>query len=178
MAEKLTIARPYAEAVFSLASSHKRLNEWSKTLHAAAAVAGSDALRTIVGNPKVPRAKLAELINEVCGKDMDKFGQNLVRLLAENGRLAVLPEIAELYEAYKAEAEKTVQAEMIAAFPVSDEQKTRVAAALKTRLGREVTLECRTDTTLVGGAVIRAGDLVIDGSVSGKLDKLVNVLSH
>ncbi len=178
MAEKSTIARPYAEAVFSLAREQGRLADWSGMLQMAAQVAGNEAMQDLVGNPGIEKARLADVIIGVCGEVLDEKGQNLIRLLAENGRVSVLPEIAELYEGYRAEAEKTVQAEIIAAYPVSEEQKAKVASALKARLGHEVTLECKTDESLLGGAVIRAGDLVIDGSAVGKLNKLVNVLSH
>lgn len=178
MAEKSTIARPYAEAVFSLAQQQGRLAQWSEMLQFAAAVATNDSLQGLVGNPRLGRERLADVLIGVCGEALDDMGRNLIRLLVENGRVDVLPEIAQLYEEYRAEAEKTVQAEIIAAFPVSEAQQARVAAALKARLGNDVTLECRTDETLVGGAIIRAGDLVIDGSVAGKLARLENVLSH
>lgn len=178
MAENSTIARPYAEAVFSLAESQGKLAEWSEMLQLITTVSSNDALSDLVGNPRVGQEKLVDLIVSVCGDSLDEHGQNLIKILVENGRLAVLPEISQHFETYKAEAEKTVQAEMVSAFPVSDKQKARVAEALKNRLGRDVKIECRIDETLIGGAIIRANDMVIDGSVSGKLEKLANALSH
>ena len=119
-----------------------------------------------------------DLIAGVCDKNLDDDAKNFLGVLAENGRLSLLPIMAQLYEAYRSEEEKVVQAELISAFPVNNEQQEKIATALKARLGREVSLNCKTDQTLLGGAIIRAGDMVIDGSVTGHLYKFANVLSH
>lgn len=178
MAEKSTIARPYAQAIFDLAAASKQLPQWSETLALAAVVAQDSGMQRVIGNPRVSDDQLVDLFLGVCGDKFDDAAKNLVKLLVENGRLNVLPEIAALFEAYRAEAEKTVKAEVISAFPVSSAQKTNIKKALKARLGREVELVCATDNTLVGGAIIRAGDLVIDGSVTGQLEKLTHALAH
>ncbi|MBK9131933.1 MAG: F0F1 ATP synthase subunit delta [Gammaproteobacteria bacterium] len=178
MAEKSTIARPYAQAVFDLASAQRQLGPWSERLQLMTAVVADPRLQRLIGNPRITRAQLAGLIVDICGDRLDAQARSLVGVLAENRRLDLLPEIGALFAQYRAEAEKTVQAEVVSAFPLSAEQQAGIVAALKRRLGREISLKNTTDGTLVGGAVIRAGDLVIDGSVTGHLDRLASALSH
>lgn len=178
MAEKSTIARPYAQAVFELAAAHKQLGAWSDRLQLLTAVVGDGRVQRLIGNPRVARAELAQLITGICGERLDGHGKALVGVLVGNRRLDLLPEITALFAQYRAEAERVVQAEVVSAFPLSKEQEADIAAALKRRLGREVSLTSTTDATLVGGAVIRAGDMVIDGTVTGHLDRLANALSH
>lgn len=178
MAEKTTIARPYAEAVFELAQQRKELPRWSDMLELAANVAADPRMSALVGNPNVGKDQLARLFLEVCGDKLSAEGQNLIRVLVENERLDVLTEIAELYATYRAEAERTVEAQVVSAFPVDETQKQQIIAMLKKRLGRDVTLSCETDKALLGGAIIRAGDLVIDGSVTAQLGKLQVALAR
>lgn len=172
MAEKSTIARPYAEAVFQLAQSSGQLKQWSGMLQTIAHIADDADMRSILGNTSVTKSQVADLIIDVAGKVLTEQGSNLVKLLAENRRLAVMVEIAEQFEALKDEAEKTVEAEVVAASEVNATQQAEIAAKLKARLGCEVSLKCSVDESLMGGAIIKAGDLVIDGSVSGQLNKL------
>jgi F-type H+-transporting ATPase subunit delta len=178
MAEKSTIARPYAQAVFELASAQRQLGPWSERLQLLTAVTTDPRMQRLIGDPRIARERLAALLIDIGGDRLDQQGKSLVRLLVENRRLDLLPEIAALFEQYRAEAEKVVQAEVVSAFPLSQEQQAGIVAALKKRLGREVSLKSSTDETMVGGAVIRAGDLVIDGSVTGHLDRLASALSH
>lgn len=172
MAEKSTIARPYAEAVFALAKAQKQLKAWSDMLQTAAAVAMNDDMQAMISNTNVRKDQVAKLIIDVCGNKFSAEGKNLIKLLAENRRLTFLAEIAAQYEALRAEEEKTIDAEVIAAFEVSAAQQKQIAEKLKARLGREVSLSCRVDSTLLGGAIIKAGDLVIDGSTKGQIQKL------
>jgi F-type H+-transporting ATPase subunit delta len=178
MAEYSTVARPYAQAVFELAKEQDRLAQWSEMMQLAVMVVTDQNVKQLIGNPRVSKDQLMDLILGVCGEGLDDYARNFLAVLAENGRLALLPYIAEQYEACRADEEKVVQAEMISAFPVSAEQQKKIAAALKARLGREVSLNCKTDKSLLGGAVIRAGDMVIDGSVTGHLNSFANALSH
>lgn len=178
MAEKTTIARPYAEAVFELAQQRKELPRWSDMLELASAVAADPRMSALVGNPNVGKDQLIRLFLDVCGDRLSAEGQNLIRVLVDNDRLEVLTEIAALYETYRADAERTVEAQVVSAFPVDDAQQQQIIAMLKKRLGREVTLSCETDKSLLGGAIIRAGDLVIDGSVTGQLAKLQVALAR
>jgi F-type H+-transporting ATPase subunit delta len=178
MAEKSTIARPYAQAAFSLAESAGDLKKWSEMLQLISTVASDEVMQNFIGNPNVERTELTDIILDVCGKNLDELGQNFVRVLAENKRLDVTAEIAKLYEAKRAEAEKTIEAEVTSAFPLSDAIKDKIIVSLKQKLGREVKLITRTDENMIGGAVIRAGDLVIDASVTGQLEQLAYSLSH
>ena len=178
MAEKSTIARPYALAAFGLAQEQDDLAIWSDMLGFAAAAVSDDALQDFVSNPKVDVETLSRLMIEVCGDQLNDMGKNFIKVLVENKRLNVLAEIVTLYNLHRAEAEKTIEAEVISAFPLSETQQSSLQAGLKKRLGREVSLVSKVDENLLGGAIVRAGDLVIDGSVSGQLDKLATVLLH
>ncbi len=172
MAEKSTIARPYAEAVFETAQASGQLKEWSALLQTVALITIDEGMQSIIGNTSVNKEQLAQLIVDVAADVMTDQGRNLVRLLTENRRLNVVAEISEQFETLKAEAEKTVEAEIVSAQEVSAAQQTLIADKLKARLGREVSLKCTVDESLMGGAIIKAGDMVIDGSVSGQLNKL------
>jgi F-type H+-transporting ATPase subunit delta len=178
MAESTTIARPYAQAAFKLAQQKQALPVWTEMLGLAAVVATDAGMRKLLDNPRITPEQLADLFVDICGDRLNDDGRNMMRLLAERRRLALLPEIFGLYEQFKSEAEGTVKAQLITAFPATDAQKQTIAAALKQRFGRDVELEYVTDPTLMGGAVVRAGDLVIDGSVRGKLTRLGTALNH
>jgi F-type H+-transporting ATPase subunit delta len=178
MAEILTIARPYAHAAFLFADSHQALKEWSGMLEFLAVVAADPEMTDLIENPRLTETQIAEFFIGIGADRLDDNCHNFIRLLAENRRLKLLPEIAALFEIQRRDAEQTIRAELITAFPVTAAQQAAVTAALKQRLGREIELECITDATLLGGAIIRAGDLVIDGSVRGKLERLGNSLSH
>lgn len=178
MAEKTTIARPYAQAAFSMAESQGNLKKWSDMLQLIAAVASDDAMQDLIDNPNIDNDKLVELIMGICGDGVDQYGQNFVRVLTDNKRLDVISEIAELYEEKRADAEMTVVAEVTSASPLSEAQQAQLVSALKKRLGREVTLVTKTDETIIGGAIVRAGDLVIDASVTSQLEQLANTLMH
>ena len=172
MAEKSTIARPYAEAVFETAQSNNQLKEWSAILQTITLITSDADMQSIVGNTSVNKAQIAQFIVDIAAGVMTDQGRNLVRLLADNRRLDVVAEIAQQFETLKAEAEKTVEAEVVSAQEVSAAQQSMIAEKLKARLGREVSLKCIVDESLMGGAIIKAGDMVIDGSVSGQLNKL------
>ena len=178
MAEKTTVARPYAQAVFDLARSKGVLRDWSNTLQLAAAVVADPQMQRLISHPRIRKEQIQSLIMDVAGAGFSAEAKNFINVLIENRRLNLLPEIAAQYELYRAEAERTITAEVVSAFPVSNEQQARIAAALKKRLGREVSLNCTVDEALLGGAVIRAGDLVIDGSITGQLTRLSSVLTH
>jgi F-type H+-transporting ATPase subunit delta len=178
MAEKTTIARPYAQAIFSMAQEQGDLKGWSEMLALAAMVAADAEMAALIDSPSLTKEQKAQLFLDVCGDKLNESGQNMIRVLAENDRLDVLPEVVLLFEEERAQSEGTVQAEVISATALSDSQLSKIADALKKRLGREVTLEQKTDESLLGGAIIRAGDIVIDGSVVGKLEKLGHELLH
>jgi F-type H+-transporting ATPase subunit delta len=178
MAENTTIARPYAQAIFALAQEQGDLKGWSEMLQFAAAVASDEEMVAVIDSPRFDNTQIADMFIEVCGDKLNDAGKNMIRVLADNDRLIVLPEVAELFEAERAAVEGTVVAEVTSATALNDAQKQSIADGLKKRLGREVTLECNIDESLLGGAIIRAGDMVIDGSVVGKLEKLATALTH
>ena len=178
MAEKTTIARPYAQAIFQIAREKGNLAQTAEALQIAGAVVSDSYIHGLIGNPDVPNAKIAEVLIEACGDRASAETGNFLKLLAESGRLVVLAEISELFDEYRAEEEKSVEAEVISATELSESQKQEIAASLKKRVGREVTLQCKTDASLIGGAIIRAGDLVIDGSLTAQLNKLTYALSR
>jgi F-type H+-transporting ATPase subunit delta len=176
MAETTTVARPYAQAVFKLAREGADYKRWSDMLATAASVACDPTMLALIESPRAEHASLARLFAEVCGARLDDQARNLIKLLAQNRRLALLPMIAGLYEQMRAEAEGSVEAELIAAMEVDAAAQDKITQALKARLKRDVTLTFKVDPALLGGAVIRAGDLVIDGSVRGRLRKLAGAL--
>lgn len=178
MSELTTAARPYARAAFELAQENKAFDKWSEMLEFMAAVAHDPNMIAVLDSPRVTSEQGAELLISVCEERIDQQGKNFIKLLAENDRFVLLPEVAALYEFYRAEAEGKVDAEVVSAQEVSEGQLAAIAKALKTRLGRDINLTSRIDEKLLGGAVIYAGDLVIDGSVRGKLDKLSTVLTR
>lgn len=172
MAERITIARPYAKAVFKLAHGQQRLPQWSEALRVAASVVADPRVKALLGNPGISAEQLVGLVTEVGGAKLDEQAKNFIATLAVNRRLGFLPEIAARYEQLRADAERTVDVTVTSAVELSSEQKARYTRALAKRLGREVRLRCQTDPSLLGGAVVRADDLVIDGSVRAGLSQL------
>jgi len=177
MADLTTLARPYARAAFEVAMEGKELDNWSKMLSLAASVSSIDSVRVVLGSPTLSAEQLAQTMIDICGEELDKKGQNFLALLAENKRLGLLVEISAIYEIFKANQEKSVDVEITTAFEVSSEASDKLAEALKNRLQREINLESKVDPGLLGGAVIRAGDTVIDSSVRGKLTKLAEAMN-
>jgi len=172
------LARPYARAVFELARSQGSYQQWFDSLALMAAVVSNDSMRSLLDNPRLTRSDTAGLVIRACGEDIGDAERNLLNMLAENDRLSQLPMIAALYSTLRDEAEGTVEAEVVSAQPLSEAQKAAITDALKQRLGRDVQLNCSVNEDLVGGAVIRAGDLVIDGSAVEHLRQLSSVLVH
>ncbi len=183
MADNNTIARPYATAVFELANAAGDLGKWSESLAVAGQLLGESELVEYLGNPQFNDAQRLEFLTGLFAKadaglldGSNSQGANFLKLLIENGRVGVMPEIAEHFEALKAKVENTVDATVTSATALSSEQINDIAAALKSRLGRNVNIETEIDENLIGGAVIRAGDVVIDGSLRARLESLTNAL--
>ncbi len=172
MAEKSTIARPYAQAAFDIAKDNNDLKSWSEMLQFLAAVAADDTMTAMIHNPKYQSQDLIDVVLKIAGDRLNQQAQNFVRVVAGNKRLNVLPEIAQGYEAHRAIEEGTIDAEVISAFKLNAGQKQDLVNALKKRLGREINLTTKIDKSLIGGSIVRAGDMVIDGSVTGQIDKL------
>jgi F-type H+-transporting ATPase subunit delta len=177
MAERATIARPYGKAAFAWASESGRVAEWSAWLATARSVVESEEFQKLERSPGVTTADLAGLVTGICGAALDGHGKAFVAVLAENGRLDFLPEIAARFEELKAEEQNETEAEVVSATELDAAQTERLAAALAKRLQRRVRLHCSVDPTLVGGAIVRSGDLLIDGSLKGRLARLQTELT-
>ena len=172
MAELTTVARPYAKAAFQAALNDNALDDWSRMLALAAAVSRHERVRMLLQEPTLTSEQVAESFIDICNDELNDKGKRLVRLLSENKRIVLLAEIARIYENLRAQQEKSLDVEVITPYEISSAVSDQLAAALKSRLQREVKLVARTDERLIGGAVVRAGDTVIDDSVRGKLSKL------
>ncbi len=176
MAEPSTSARPYAEAAFRLADSHGKLADWSTALANLAAVAGDARVKAAVGDPNLPAAKVAGLFISILAGKLSGDAENFVRVLADNGRLQVLPEIRAQYEALKDERERTVEAEVSSAFELDKAQVADLVQRLEKRTGRKVRTRFLIDKNLIGGVKIVIGDKVIDGSARAQLGALETAL--
>lgn len=177
MAELSTLARPYAKAAFQAAVDAGELQAWSDMLVTTSEVTLNEDMAKVLSHPGLTGQQQAQTLIDVCGDTLNASGQNLVSVLAENKRISLLPQILEQFEHLKAELEKAVDVEIISAFEVSDESKQKLTDALKAKLAKDVRVSTTVDSTLVGGAIIRAGDMVIDGTVRGKLAKLAEAMN-
>lgn len=177
MAESITLARPYANAAFEVALADKALAQWSDMLRTLAAVSADAKISRLLKNPALTAEQQSDALLSICGEEVSDKGQNMVRLLADNRRLALLPSIMQIFEVLKAAQEKSIDVDLSTAFALSDALLEQLTQALQKRLDRQVKLHTHVDAQLIGGAVIRAGDTVIDNSVRGKLNKLAESLS-
>jgi F-type H+-transporting ATPase subunit delta len=177
MAERATVARPYAKAAFAFARENGKLDQWSGWLGTARGVVESEEYAQLERSPGVRTSQLVELIAGICGDSLDDHGRAFLGLLAENGRVDYLPEIDARFEELKAEDANVAEVEIIAATALDAAQQQRLAGALRARLRRDVRLHCTVDPSLIGGAVVRSGDLLIDGSLKGKLDRMATDLT-
>ena len=177
MAERATIARPYAKAAFEYARDAKAFAEWSRGLKSAADIVADPRVAALTKDPQWSQADLVGIITDVAGDKLDAAMQNFVRVLAENHRLLLLPEITARYELLRSEIENTLDVEVISAVALSSAQTEKLSQALNMRLKRKVRMQNSVDATLLGGAVVRAGDLVIDGSLKGRLQRLATELA-
>ena len=182
MAEEATVARPYARAAFEYALAGKSLSAWSTFLGGAATAVRDERVAPLIGNPHVRTDELVELLAGVAlgvgdASGVGEHGRNFLRLLADNGRFALLPQIAQQFELLRAKHESTVDVDLVSAVPLTPEQQQKFAAALTKRLARTVRLHLSVDPKLIGGAVVRAGDFVIDGSLQGRVERLSSAIT-
>jgi len=174
--ERATLARPYAEALGKLAAGGNAWDIWSERLALLAMVAGDDQMRELVANPAQPADRVAELMLSICGDALGEEGGNLVKLLIENKRLNLLPEIVALFEVLKAEQEGELTAHVTTAFELTTDQLAGLVSRLEAKFGRKVTATQSVDADLIGGVVIQVGDEVMDSSVRGGLQNLAVTL--
>jgi F-type H+-transporting ATPase subunit delta len=177
MAELLTIARPYAEAAFEAAKSAQALPQWSGALKAAALIAADPQMKDALANPRLDTAARESLFLSVAGDALPAAGRNFIRVLIEADRIALLPEISELFEARKNAAENVATATIETAMLLSDEQLAELQQALARHFGKTIAPTVSVNPALIGGVRITVGDRVIDGSVQGKLTTMANALS-
>ena len=177
MADNNTIARPYARAAFEYARDKNALDDWAQQLATCAAVASDDRVSAALDNPSLTDEQQAATLNELCGDATGAEVKNFVGVLASNKRLPLLPEINAQFALFKANQEKSVDVEVISAFDLDDATAERLAQVLRGKLERDVKVSTATDESLLGGVLIRAGDMVIDGSVRGRLNKLAEAMN-
>jgi F-type H+-transporting ATPase subunit delta len=177
MAERTTLARPYAEAVFRLASEASSLQRWSDVLSFYAIAVADKDLAFALGDPRLTGEQIDELMFSLL-EDINGQEQALLTMLRENGKLQLMPEISSLYNELRDSAEGTIEASVVSAFALKDEQVAELAKILKKELDRDVTIQASVDPAIIGGVIIRAGDTVIDGSVAGGLKNLTSYLTR
>jgi F-type H+-transporting ATPase subunit delta len=176
-ADRKTVARPYAKAAFEDARESGRLAQWSTGLAAAAEVVRDPRVEPLLDNPRVTAGQLTQLLTDIAGPSLGDIGRNFVAVVAENHRLGYLPEISALFDELKDEAQGVADVTVTSASPLDDAQQREISEALARRLARKIRLHCRTDASLIGGAVLRTGDLVIDGSLRARLERLAYELT-
>ena len=177
MADRLTIARPYARAAFEEARKNAGLAPWSEALQAAAIVVQDPRVASLLDNPRVTPEQLAGLVDGIAAAPLGEHGANFVRTLAANSRLGYLPEIATLFDTMKDDAQGVADVTVTSAAALDEPQRAKLVTALEKRLKRQVRLHCAIDKHLIGGAVLRSGDLVIDGSLRTRLDRIAYELT-
>jgi len=177
MAES-SLARPYARAAFEYAHAAGGMAAWSEGLALLATVAADPRVARVLGDPRITRERRGELLIEICGDALVTGQDNFIRLLAANARLQLIEAIQARFEALRAEAENRLDAEVVTAHPLDEARQQRLAEVLGKRLGRDVQLQARVDDQIIGGLIVRAGDLVIDASLRGSIDRLKSRIAH
>jgi F-type H+-transporting ATPase subunit delta len=175
MSELTTVARPYARATFELAVDNNNIDAWSEMLSFAAEVVTNPTMAAMLTGTKTTQ-ELANLLINICDDRLNKSGQNLINIMAENGRLSVLPHVAELYAELVTDHKKEIDVIVVSAYALTKKQKNELSKSLEKRLARKVNLNCSIDKSLIAGMVITAGDLVIDSTAIGQLNRLSDTL--
>ncbi len=176
MSEQSSLARPYAKAIFELARESNDFSNWSDQLDLLSVIASDPDMLNIAKEPAVSESQITDLILDVAGEQFDEQARNLVKLLVSNDRLAAAADINQQFVVMRDEAEQVIEAQLITASEVDESQKQKIEAALSSRLGKQIKLEALVDESLIGGAVVRAGDWVVDGSVKAQLQDLVGAI--
>ena len=176
MAELRTLARPYAKAAFAVADEAGELQQWATQLNLLSSLAQQNKIAAMISSPAIASAQQATQLAEVAG-DLSSVVSNFLQVLAEHKRLALLPSVANLFADYKAERERRIGVSITSAFAVNSETSDRLSDALKNKLERDVDVEVSVDKDLIGGVIVRAGDIVIDASIRGRLAKLAEAMA-
>ncbi len=176
-AELVTIARPYAEAVFDLAKERNELSKWSDMLTLMATVYDDPQLEAAIASPTVTRADIEKLMLAVCGDRIDGNARNLIQLLVRNGRLFALDEIRRLFDRLKSEDEGVVEAQICSAFPLEGHELEQIVSLLSKRYEKNISPTVDVDSDLIGGITVQVGDKVWDASVRGRLQEMATALT-
>ncbi|AJZ91780.1 ATP F0F1 synthase subunit delta [Klebsiella michiganensis] len=175
MSEFVTVARPYAKAAFDFAVEHQSVDRWQNMLAFAAEVTKNEQMEELLSGALAPET-LADSFIAICGEQLDANGQNLIKVMADNGRLKALPDVLEQFAHLRALSEAIVEVQVTSAAELSNEQLANITTAMEKRLSRKVKLNCKIDKSVMAGVIIQSGDMVIDGSVRGRLERLADVL--
>jgi F-type H+-transporting ATPase subunit delta len=176
MSEQVTIARPYAEAAYSLAREQNALPQWAEMLRVVSNITSDPTVRAALDNPRLDNAAKESLLLSLCGDALSAEGKSFIRVLLESDRIALLPDIRALFDTLKDSADGVARAHIVSAFPVDDAQLGSLKAALEKRFGRKIEATVSVDPQLIGGARVTVGDTVIDASVRGELQAMSSQL--
>lgn len=179
MAEKLTMSKPYAKAIFDLACESKQLDKWAERLNVLAQVVEDENMKQILGNPKVSEELVVDILKSSLKDDQDAQLENAIRLVIENGKALIFPEIYQTYHELMASIEGTVEAEVTSAYAITAAQKKQISTALSKRFNsKDISITSNVDKSIIGGVIIKVGDLVIDGSITSQLEKITRTLTR
>ncbi|HKK16381.1 MAG TPA: F0F1 ATP synthase subunit delta [Gammaproteobacteria bacterium] len=168
----MTIARPYARAAFECAQEEGNLDQWSSMLNVLKLVVSDEDMQAVIVSPRIENQQLIDFVTEICGDNLDEHGRNFVAILVNADRLLLMPQISGLFEALKAEAEGVAGVEVISAYPLDTDQEEKIRQIMAKSLGKKIVISTSIDESLIGGAIIRSGDSVIDASIKGRLRQL------
>lgn len=177
MSSLTTLARPYAKAAFEAARGAGRLGDWAAALEAAAAAVSVPAMADWLASPALEPERAVAMVLEAAGADEQADFRRFLEVLSENERLPLLPDVFELFAVLRQAAENRLEVRVVSAVALDEDQAERMSAALARRFERTIALRNEVDAGLLGGAVIYAGDEVIDGSVFGRLRRLQGSLA-
>lgn len=175
MADLITIARPYAKAAFEFATEHNQVEEWQSMLTFTAEVSQDARIEDLLISDMKPDS-IADLFIAISKEVLNEYGRNFIKVMAENKRLSILPEVLKLFVQYRLEKESEVDVDVISASVLTEEQLDKISVAVEKRLSRKVKLNCHIDQSIISGFIIRAGDMVIDSSIRGRLNRLSDAL--
>lgn len=175
MFDMVTIARPYGKAVFEIAIKHHTVTQWQSMLTFSTEVSRNEQITELL-SARVSPKKLADIFIAVCGDQLDHLAKNLIRIMAENGRLGILPDVLKQFIDFRAARELLIEVKIISAYPLKEQQLTKISALMEKRLSRKIKLNCKIDKSIIAGIIIRAGYIVINSSARGRLARLADVL--
>ncbi len=176
MSAYVTLARPYAKAIFNQAKSANKIQQWSDWLEYLEALTTHYEMDAFIKSPKSSKAKVAEVLTEIAGQRIDKEAKNLLTLLSDNKRLGIIPDIRRLFEQYRAVDEGSLNVQVTVPYPLEDNERQSVVTALQAALQKTIHIDTTIDPSIIGGIIVRAGDHIIDGSVRGNLNRLERIL--